>query len=455
MKSSNAFGLIPPYDLDVERAILCSCLKDPNAITKVMNRLDDKSFYEYRNQLIYDTILSLHLRGIPIDILIVAKELQHKELLDKVGGQQYIVNLSMELATSVHAEFYAKMGQEYAVRRSIILYSQDMIEKMMKIGKDEALKDVIVDYLNTLSAKANLVGSDRVAILQEIYMEVIIEYEEATKNPLGRVSWDIGFDAIDRLYDGLKAGDLMMVVAPSGCGKSDFIFNCALNLSRQISVAIQELEMSLRSVVTRLVAIENNIDSRFIRRGRAELTPIFYHKGFERHPILIDDKTGLTALDIRAKLTRHIAQHNVRVCLIDHKDIMLFHTKNKSDVDNWRAITQELKRTAKELKIAIILLAQPTLEGLRKGKVSGSDIRNGGYEDADIILSLFRENYQKSYIETEPLVVTAWKVREGTPGKVELKYQTHSGRMFQDDGIVATPLPDIDTDTKQFDETPF
>lgn len=112
---------LPPHSVEAEEAVLGSLLIDPDAIYEVASFLKPDAFYRAQNRWIYESILALNERRVPLDVVTLIEELRHREVLDEIGGEPTVINLLNAVPTSINAEAYGRMVEAASTRRKLIL----------------------------------------------------------------------------------------------------------------------------------------------------------------------------------------------------------------------------------------------------------------------------------------------------------------------------------------------
>ena len=119
----NTYGHLQPQALDVERAVLGALMIDRDAYAVVCEILYPESFYEQRNQLVYEAIRNLSMAEKPVDMLTVTDELERNGNIDKVGGPVYIAELSSKVASSANIEYHARIVAQKFLARQLISFA--------------------------------------------------------------------------------------------------------------------------------------------------------------------------------------------------------------------------------------------------------------------------------------------------------------------------------------------
>jgi replicative DNA helicase len=251
-----------------------------------------------------------------------------------------------------------------------------------------------------------------------------------------------GYVDLDMQLTGLHAGELIILAARPGIGKTSLAMNIAMHaaLKEDKAVAIFSLEMPADQLLMRLLASSARVDMKKLRGGR--LTPHDEEKFQEmagalyNAPIYIDDSGGLSPFDLRAK-ARRLKQKDPRLSLIVVDYLQLMHQKGKVESRQLEVseISRSLKQLAKELEVPVIALSQLNrkVEERKGGKPMLSDLRESGSieQDADVVMFIHREDQDEgaegggggersnTVIPVELIVA---KQRNGPVGSVDLVF---------------------------------
>lgn len=426
----------PPSAVDVERIVLGAMMLDAEAVPKVIETLQPESFYDKKNQLIYEAMLALFESNEPIDSVSLYEELNKNGKIDGAGGPAYISKLAQDVSSAANVEFHSKVILEKWILRKLISSSMDIATDAYSGTTD------VFDLLDEAEAKIFEITE---AGLKESYKSMdravreAIEHIEAihSKN-ISSFSVPTGFFGLDEMLGGFQKSDLIIVAARPSMGKTAFALSAARNsaVDHEVPIAIFSLEMATIQLVTRLICAEARIDAHSVRTGKfkAEDGPRISrtaHK-LSKSPIYIDDSAGQTVLEIRAKARRLKAEKNIGLIIIDYLQLMSASSKLGSREQEISTISRSLKALAKEINVPVIALSQlnRAVESRTDKRPQLSDLRESGSieQDADVVIFLNRPEYygitQFSDGEsTEGIAeVIVGKQRNGPVGDVRLKF---------------------------------
>lgn len=433
---------LPPQNLEAEQSILGGLMLEAEAFDQVSDVIDSEDFYSPAHQKIYSAVKDLVNRSKPIDVVTVTDVLQSKNEFDAIGGYVYLANLLEKTISAANILTYAKIVKEKAFLRKLIHTSTGIIEKAFNTENQdvEALLDQAeaeIFKIGENKKSSGLVGS------MEIVKESIRTIENLYQRKEEVTGLATGFSDLDKMTAGLHGGELVIVAARPSMGKTAFGLNIASHISvrQKKSVAFFSLEMSKESVMMRLLASEARVSLSSIRNGRLSDTDwpklIGSAGSLSEAKLFVDDTSGISPHEIRARCRRLKAQHDLDLIMIDYLQLMDLKQKVESRERAVAEISKNLKMIAKELKVPVIALAQLNrgVEGRSDRRPMLSDLRESGSieQDADVIMLLFREDY---YEKDDPekkgkALVIVGKQRNGATGDVHLRFEAQYNR-FRD-----------------------
>lgn len=401
-KKNNQDLNLLPQNVEAEEAVLGAILVNPRVITKVVETLKPESFYKPAHRYIYESMLELFNQNEKIDIISVSDVLSYNQKLDAVGGRSFINDLSFNAITTSNVEYYAKIIQEKSIKRALINAGSEIVTFGYDMNPiDESLDSAEKLIFDIASRKST---SDLVHV-KDLVLNTYekIEYRYNHKDELLGVP--TGFFDLDVVLNGLQKSDLIILAARPAMGKTAFALNIAQNVAikAKVPVAIFSLEMSKDQLVQRMLCSEAEIDSQRMKTGNMQSKD--WEKladamnAFAQAPVYIDDTSGCTITDIRAKCRRlKMEEKNLGLILIDY--LQLMEGSGREDrMQQISAISRGLKILAKELDVPVIALSQLSraVESRTDKRPMLSDLRESGSieQDADIVMFIYRDEYYR------------------------------------------------------------
>lgn len=400
-------GFTPPSAVLVEKSVLGTIIMIPASMDLVTEYLKSEDyFYETAHRHIYSAMLTLHNKGVTMDIPLLAEQLSRDEKLEEVGGPYYLTKLTDHVNSGrVDVTVKAKIIAEKYMLREMI--------KMSMVTQQEAFKpDIDVYQLldNTeaiifdISMKNTKTNYDRV---DKGLIDIVMRIGSLRNREISLTGIPTGFHDLDTLTCGWQEPDLIVLAARPSVGKTCLALNLLRNAAvKGIPVGLFSLEMSARQCRERLLSAESNLPIESIIRGNLsdnDMETLLKHgvEPVSKMPIYIDDTSSISIYQLRSKVRSMVRRHGVKMIVLDYIQLM-------SGVQNGRAdnreqeigkISRDLKGLAKELNIPVIALSQLSRE-VEKRKAGDqipklSDLRDSGSieQDADVVIFMYRPEY--------------------------------------------------------------
>lgn len=448
-------GFVPPHSEEAERAVLGAILVDQRALPRVIDILEPSSFYSTAHRRIYETMISMFERNIPIDMVSLTEELRRMDLLEKVGGTFFIAELSTQVASAANVEYHARIVQEYELKRRLLEVARDILQRAADPTTD-ALEEIDYAEVEIFKIAEKRLGRDYQSMkrLARDTFETLLHLADRDKHPEGLTGIPTGYTKLDELLGGLQKSDLIIIAARPSMGKTALALSIARNIAvdSNIPVGFFSLEMSAAQLVLRLLSAEVKISAHHLRTGKISedaIPQIARHIGtLAEAPIYIDDSASLSIMELRAKARRLKAEKDVGIIFVDY--LQLLHgPRAESREREISLISRSLKQIAKELDIPVIAISQlnRSVESRSDKRPLLSDLRESGSieQDADVVIFVYRPEYYEiaTYDDGTPTEGTAeviiGKQRNGPVGSVRLAFLKEYARFenlaFQYEGV--------------------
>lgn len=392
----------PHEDLAAERAVLGAILADNQITTELAAIITPEDFAHPAHAQIFEAMLLLERANKRVDHLTLAEELKTLGKLAAIGGPGYLMNLDQVVPIAANALQYALIVKDKALRRRLANAGREIVQLASQdIGAVAELLDEAERKVFMLAEKKRTGDLTPVRELMEGTLNLL---EKMKLNSSGVTGLATGFVDLDLQLTGLHAGELIILAARPGIGKTSLAMNIAMHaaLKENRAVGIFSLEMPSEQLLMRLLASTARIDMKKLRGGR--LTPHDEEKFLEiagalySAPLYIDDSGSLSPFDLRAK-ARRLKQKDDRLGLIVVDYLQLMHMKgSESRQLEIAEISRGLKQLSKELSVPIIALSQLSrkVEERKDGKPMLSDLRESGAieQDADVVMFIHRNDGQ-------------------------------------------------------------
>ncbi|MCL2490898.1 MAG: replicative DNA helicase, partial [Propionibacteriaceae bacterium] len=400
----------PPQDMAAEQSVLGAMLVSQDAIGEVVEIIEARDFYRPANGTIFETILSLNTRGEPADAITVAAELDKRGQLTRIGGPAYLTQLVGSVLIAANATYYAQIVRDKAVLRRLV----DASVRIAQLGYQGQgdVNDIVDLAQQTVYGVSGVNSADDYQPLSKL-MDPTFDEIDAIRSHGGTLDGvPTGFADLDRLTNGLHAGQMIIIAARPGVGKStlglDFARSAAIG--NNMTTAFFSLEMTKTELVMRLLSAEASVPLHHIRTGSLtddENDRLQKIAGqIFKAPLFIDDSPNLTMMQIRAKARRLHQANNLKLVIIDYMQLMSSGKRVESRQLEVSEFSRQVKLLAKELGIPVVALSQlnrgpesrgserENAPGSPKGRPQLSDLRESGSleQDADVVILLYRED---------------------------------------------------------------
>jgi replicative DNA helicase len=424
---------VPPQNLDAEKALLGSVMIRSEVMHDVADIIKEDSFYATQHRNIWGSLLELHTKNSPIDILSLSAKLKEKNQLDDVGGMSYLTELINIVPSSTNASHYAEIVEKKHVMRDLLRAA----ERITGLGydEDEELHDILEKAEKELYAVTNKTGSHKFVHLKDTLHDAWerLENLHITRDQLRGVP--TGFTELDNKLAGLQKSDLIILAARPSMGKTSLALDIARKaaVNHKIPVAVFSLEMSSQQLVDRMLAAESHVDAWKLRTGHnLSVEHDFKAIGdaiarLSDAPIYIDDQPGNNILKMRAVARRLKNEKGLGLIVIDYLQLMIPTNARANDnlVQQVTEISRSLKTLARELDVPVLALSQLSRAvEQRGGKPRLSDLRDSGSieQDADVVMFIHREIDQDQGGRKDEAEIMIEKHRNGPTGSVKLYF---------------------------------
>jgi replicative DNA helicase len=421
---------VPPHNLEAEQAIVGGILINNDALNQVVDILSGEDFYREAHALIYEGMLTLYNRDDPVDVITLSQVLKEKGALDKIGGTEYLASLAEATATSAGIIYHAEIVKDLSTRRNLIRQCSHISEVCFQPGNDtEDILDSAEQYIFEIAERKI---DQNFLQLDEVVKNSFKKIETTTGSNITGIS--TGFTDFDNLTSGLQHSDFIIIAGRPSMGKTALALNIALNaaLVDKVGVAIFSLEMSSLQLGIRLLGCDAMIDAWKLRKGALQdddyLRLTDSANRLSELPIYIDDSSGLSSLEIKAKARRLKKKHNISLVIIDYLQLMQSKKAVESRQLEISEISRSLKALAKDLDIPVLAVSQLNrkVEDRPNKRPMLADLRESGAieQDADLILFIYREElYNRTEENRGKAELHVAKHRNGPTGLVNLTFR--------------------------------
>lgn len=414
-----------PFSMEAEQSVLGALIIDPEKMRDVVTELRPDDFYLEQHTRIYEAMRDIFVRpDAHLDEITLLDEITKNGTYDEAGGKSYIMMLAQSVPSVSNLLDYVKIIKEKAILRRLIEASSKISEMAYTAeGETKDILDRSEQLIFDIAEKNETKGFSHI---RDVILRNYQHLEELQKSGEAALGTPTYFSGIDKLLVGMGKGDLIILGARPGVGKTSFALNIAANVAMRTkkSVAIFSLEMSCEQLVSRMLASEGLIDSYKMRKGNLEKDDwekLARAAGvLAESDILIDDTSGISVTGMKAKLRR---VKNLGLVVIDYLQLMQSDKRSDNRVQEVSDISRNLKLLAKELEVPVITCAQLSRTSEKENKKPVlSDLRDSGAieQDADTIMFLSRDYYKNDPDKENVADCIIAKNRHGSTGTVTL-----------------------------------
>ena len=429
-----------PNNIEAEQAVLGAMLLSKYALQKAIETLTSDSFFLQKHGKIFDAIKELASSEVAIDITTLTSKLKDKNILNEIGGVEYLSEILELTPTAANVDSYIKIVEDKSILRNLI----NEATEIATLGYTNEYS--VTETLDKAESKILSVVKNRKSSefkqIPEVLNEIQENLEKLASNK-GKISGlPSGFYDLDNLTDGFHENELIIIAARPAMGKTALALNMATNvaLKSKKSVIIFTLEMRAEQLVSRMISSLGQVEAKKIQNGSLD------SKDWQRvneamsqlseTNIYIDDSPGITIGDIKAK-ARRVASNdeNLGMILIDYLTLIgsmgRYAGNRQQEVSE---ISRALKMLALELKIPVVTLAQlsrtPELRENKRPVLS--DLRESGSieQDADIVAFIYRDDYYNEASKIDDNMskteIIIRKNRSGRVGTAELLFKKNT-----------------------------
>ncbi|HZN71841.1 MAG TPA: replicative DNA helicase [Micromonosporaceae bacterium] len=442
------FDRSPPQDVAAEQCVLGGMLLSKDAIADVVEIVRSADFYRPIHATIFERVLDLYGRGDPADMITVTAALADSGELARVGGAPYLHTLISSVPTAANAGYYARIVAERAVLRRLVEAGTRIVQLGYgaAAGAGRDVDDIVDLAQQAVYDVTERRVSEDFAVLSELLQPTLDEIEAVGAQSGVMTGIPTGFTDLDRLLNGLHAGQLVVVAGRPGLGKSTASMDFARNAAVRFNLAsvIFSLEMSKVEIVMRLLSAESRVPLHVLRSGQLsddDWTKLARRMGeISEAPLFVDDTPNMTLMEIRAKARRLKQRHDLKLVIVDYLQLMTSPKRVESRQQEVADLSRGLKLLAKEIECPVVAVSQLNRgpEQRTDKRPQLSDLRESGSieQDADVVLLLHREDYydKESPRAGEADFIVA-KHRNGPTDTITVAAQLHLSR-FVDMAVV-------------------
>ena len=382
-----------PQAIDAEKAILGTCLMNPNIINDIGTMLQPEMFYVETHKFLYNTILEVAKKTGSADLITVCDILRVKGKLDSYGGVIGLTKMTDGIVTDVYVIKYITIVIEKYLLRQYIQSGM----KLSNLAYEEDLAEVKEYAESSILDISNIIMNKEPKRIDRCVDEYLIEIEKIINKEKSLSGVASGFTSIDRITGGWQPSDLIIIAGRPSMGKTAVALSLARGAAEmKFPVAIFSLEMSERQVTGRYMSAISGLTNMQLREGKVDLEELgLKSNDIALLPIYVDDTPAITLFELRSKIKKLLVRENIQLVIVDYLQLMKADAKSREQEVS--QISRGLKAIAKEFNIPVIAVSQLNrdVEARADKKPRLSDLRESGAieQDADIVCFIHRPDY--------------------------------------------------------------
>jgi replicative DNA helicase len=460
--STASIDRLPPHSTEAEQGVLgCVLLSPMEVMGACIEKLKagGQVFYDLRHQHLYELLCEMYDSKVAIDLITVQQNLKDRNQLEAIGGTGYLSSLIDAVPSAANLEYYIEIVREKFLLRRMIQTCSGVVARVYEHeGEVDGLLDEVERDVLRISEERVEVSSRTIKDLVHKAINTIEEFHQRQGMLTGVAT---GFSDLDKMTSGLHPGEMVVIAARPSMGKTSLAMNIAehVAIEQKLPVGVFSLEMTAESLVLRMLCSRSRVNMRSIREGflaERDFPKLTGSAGkLANAPLFIDDSSGLSILQLRAKARRMAQQHGIKLFVIDYLQLLNSTSRRAENRQQEIAdISNGIKSLAKELSVPVIVLSQLNreLEKDKSRKPRMSDLRESGSieQDADLIGLLYKpssgDEDEGAAPEQESVAVNLLiaKQRNGPTGDVHLTFMKSYTRF---ESAAKVSADDVPTDT--------
>lgn len=437
MDEYQSAGRLPPHNPDAEWSVLGACLIDRDALSLVLETLQEEYFYDPRNAIAFGVMKEMHDRDRAVDHLTFEEELSRRGLMDRVGGGSYIAMIMDAVPTTANVEHHCSIVRDKYIHRSLIKAGGEVT----KLGFNEELEsdEALVNAERIVFDVARKGTTSTIQDIKEVVYKTFEKIEASINQGPTANGVPSGFADLDNLTNGFQPGSLNIIAARPSVGKTAFALNIAqyAAVHERIPALLFSMEMPAEDLAERMLSSLSELNIREIKKNPKPNSDIWNKltsnvTWLSKSPIYIDDSSTLNTLELRSRCRRFFSKYKPEkgIIIVDYLQMMASTRKTDSKQLEVSDISRALKAIAREFSVPVVALSQLSREVEKRKDEKRpvlSDLRDSGSieQDADLVAFLYRAGYYdqpgSSTIE-QPVELNVAKHRNGPLGTIKLVF---------------------------------
>jgi replicative DNA helicase len=432
-KQEPSYLKVPPNNTEAEQSILAGILINNDAMNQVMDILSPEDFYRETHVSLFEGMVELYNKDEPIDIITLSQYLAGKDLLEKVGGLDYLASLVDSVSTSAGVVYHAEIVKGHSIRRKLIYQCSSISDSCFQDwDRTEELLELAEQAIFEIAEAQIREGFQS---LEDVIKGSFRKLESMAEMEGFLTGVPTGFKDLDRYTAGLQPSDLIIIAGRPSMGKTALALNVGYNAAKKTgkAVAVFSLEMSKQQLGIRLLGFDAGINANKLRTG------FLRDREWERLtdaanrlselPIFIDDSSAVSVLEMKAKCRRLRKKHDLALVIVDYLQLIQGRKSAESRQLEISEISRMLKALAKDLDVPVVAVSQLNrrVEERPNRRPQLADLRESGAieQDADVIAFIYRDEVYHPDVEENQNIaeINIAKQRNGPTGMFKLTFR--------------------------------
>lgn len=416
-----------PHSEEAELAVLGACLMEPDAVLR-LSLLKPSDFWQPRHRTLWRIMAELAMSGRPGDALVIFREVERRGLIEETGGRDYIATLASAASSPIHAEHHAAIILEKSGLRRLSALGERLVAA---VEAGEGYEDCLRLAHDTLFDASQPAGGREGTPISEALYQVLGVLQG--KDEPGRVCPTQLHVLDDLLAGGHHAGELTLVAARPGVGKSLYANNLCLRTAMGGGkVLLFSLEMTAESIARNILSAQTLVSGDRMRKG----SRFIGEKDMERLAaaagdigntgLVVNDSASVSISSIRREAQAMKMRGGLDLLVVDY--LQLMETQgSRSRSEDLGKVSRGLKILAKDLGVPVVALSQLNRDSEQREshRPRLSDLRESGSleQDADVVLMLHRDYlFTRNLADANVAEVIVAKNRHGPTDTVKVGF---------------------------------
>lgn len=427
---SNVIKRTPPHSIEAEQSVIGAMLMDKDALIYASEHIKSDNFFVEKYKILFEAIVELNMKNQEVDFVTLQNKLREKKASPEICEIGFINSIIDAVPSSAAIKQYCDIVADKSTLRRLIKTSEDVANKCYS-GADsteELLNQAEKGVYDIRQEKRD----DEFTPISEVVMNTLENIQIASKTSGNVTGIPSGFPDLDFRTAGFHGSELILIAARPAMGKTAFVLNIAeyAAVKKNYKVAIFSLEMSKESLVSRMIAMNSNVDSQLIRTGNLSDTDwdrvVESGDFIAKSGLMIHDTAAITVNEMRSRCRKMKMDYGLDMIIIDYLQLMNGSGRaSESRQNEISTISRSLKVLARELDVPVLALSQLSREVEKRPdhRPMLSDLRESGAieQDADMVMFIYRDDYYNPDTERKNIAeIIIAKQRNGAVGSVDL-----------------------------------